>query len=142
MAATPERRPRRRGVVLIVLGAVIGLVGIAGILGGAGVLWADKTQRDSAGYFTTSTHRFATGSYALAHEGIDVTGIPNWIDVGKVAKIRIRATSTTGRPLFVGIARDRLADRYLANVAHANVTDVSTHPFEADYTSVGGPADP
>jgi len=142
MSASKQRRSPATGIVLIIIGSILGLAALGVLAAGGGVLWADQTHRDSDGYFTASTHTFASGSYAITHEGVDIDGIPNAIDVGKLAQIRIRSTTDTGRPLFVGIARERDVDAYLAGVAHAELHDVEFDPYKADYRPIGGTGRP
>jgi hypothetical protein len=137
-----ERPAPVRSVALIILGSVLGLIALALLTGGGTALWADQAKRDSAGYFTGSTHRIANGSYAVTHDGVKVDNLPGWADDGNLAKIRIAAASDTGRPLFVGIARERDADAYLANVAHANLDDYGVAESKQEYDLVGGTAMP
>ena len=61
---------------------------------------------------------------------------------GKLARLRIAATSDTGRPLFIGIARERDADAYLANVAHANLDDFEESDSNQTYDLVSGTVKP
>jgi hypothetical protein len=131
-----------RSVALIILGSVLGLIALALLTGGGTALWTDQTKRDSAGYFTGSTHRIANGSYAVTHDGVKVHHLPEWADGGDLAKIRVAATSDTGRPLFVGIARERDADAYLANVSHANLDDYGVADSKQEYDLVRGTATP
>jgi hypothetical protein len=141
-AATVSRRRGGPGsVALVVVGSVIGLLALALLAAGGTAVWADKTQRDASGYFTTSTHRFATGTYALTHEGVDLQGVPTFVHVGKLGSVRIKAASPNGKPVFVGIGREGAVNAYLAGVAHAQV-DVDYRPFKATYTPVGGSARP
>ena len=58
-------------VVLIVLGSLGVLFGLALLAGGGFLLWADRTQRDD-GYLTTPTERFATPTYALTRSRLKV----------------------------------------------------------------------
>jgi hypothetical protein len=142
VSANLEKRPARaRSVPLIILGSVVGLMALAILAAGGAALWANHSERDSEGYFTGSTHRIADSSYAVTHGGVEVDNLPEFAD-GNLAKIRIAATSDTGRGLFVGIARARDADAYLANVAHANLDDYGVADEKQDYDSVGGTAKP
>src|SRR4051812_39035508 len=111
-------------IVALVIGSIVGLVALALLAGGGGVLWADQTQRDSAGFFTSSAHTYASPTYAISHDGVDITDIPGSFDRGKLATVRIRATGAD-KPVFVGIARESAVDSYLGNVAHANATDLN-----------------
>ena len=137
-----ERPAGKRSLALIILGSVLGLVALALITGGGTALWADQAKRDSAGYFTGSGHRIANGSYAVTQDGVHIEHLPNWANDGKLARLRIAATSDTGRPLFIGIARERDADAYLANVAHANLDDFEESDSRQTYDLVSGTATP
>jgi Domain of unknown function (DUF4389) len=138
--ALERRRTSPGAVVALVLGSLFALVSLALLAGGGGVLWAVHTQRDAGGFFTTSTQRFATASSALVHEGVKIEDVP-WITPGKVATVRVQATSATaGEQIFVGIAPTAKANAYLAGVRHAKVQDVRYHPFRADYVAVPGEA--
>ncbi len=133
---------RRRGspgsIVLIVVGSLVGLLALALLAGGGGVLWADKSQTDKAGYFTTSKHHFATGTYAITHEGVDVNDV-----YLHPATVRVRATAASpDRPIFVGIARTSALQSYLAGVGHTELTDLDYRPFHASYSTKTGTAPP
>ena len=142
MSAVAAKRRRSVGsVVLIVVGSVLGLIALALLAGGGAVLWADKTQREDNGYFMSARHRVATSSYAITHEGTEVGGA-RLVDLGKLARVRIAATSATGRPIFLGIARERAAQAYLADVAHARLRDFDLDPFRATYDRVPGSQPP
>jgi uncharacterized protein DUF4389 len=143
VSGTPEQRSAPvRSVALIILGSIVGLIGVALLAGGGVALWADQTQRDSAGYFTGSNHRIASDSYAVTHEGIDVHHLPGFLDNGKLVRIRLAAHTDTAQPVFVGIARERDARAYLANVAHSNLRDYDVATSDQKYDSVDGTARP
>jgi len=59
-------------VVLIVLGSIVALIGLALAAGGGFLLWVDRTQREG-GYLTTPTERFATSTYALTRERLEAS---------------------------------------------------------------------
>src|SRR5947209_19199031 len=135
-AATASRGRRSTArVVSIVLGTLIGLIALTVLATGGVATWANQTQRDHAGYFTTSTDRYSTGAYALTDESFDTDGIPSWIHTHKVATVRIRATAE--KPVFVGIARQDAVSAYLGGVAHTRVTDFGA---DARYHAVAGGA--
>src|SRR3954463_9225370 len=118
-------------IVVIVLGSVCALVGLA-LLAGGGVLgWAVATQRDDAGYFTTSTQRFHTRTAAITTRDIDLgtPGPDNWWSERDIATVRIRGASATAQPIFIGIARDADVERYLRGVPHDEIDDVDYDPF-------------
>jgi len=137
-----QRRAPVRSVALIILGSIVGLIGLALLAGGGGVFWADQTQRDSAGFFTQSAHRVASDSYAVTHDGVRVQHLPAFADNGKLLRISIDARGDTGRPLFVGVAREHDVDRYLANVSHSELHDYGVATSDQEYDSIAGSARP
>jgi hypothetical protein len=128
-------------VVLIVLGGIGVLLGLALLAGGGFLLWADRTQRDD-GYLTTPTERFATPTYALTRTRLDVeTNGADWVlNDNWFGKVRIRGESTGGKTLFIGIGPEADVARYLGSVAHSSVEDVEFDPFRVTYRPVAGGA--
>jgi hypothetical protein len=128
-------------IVLIVLGSIGVLFGLAVMAGGGFLLWADRTQRED-GYLTTPTERFATPTYALTRTRLTVdTQGPGWIlNDNWFGKVRIRGESPGSKTLFMGIGPQAEVARYLATVAHADVQDIDFDPFRATYLSVTGGA--
>ena len=128
-------------VVLIVLGAIGVLFGLAVLAGGGFLLWADRTQRED-GYLTTPTKRFETPTYALTRTRLDVeTNGADWVlNDNWFGKIRIRGESPGAKTLFIGIGPEASVAKYLANVAHASVQDVEFDPFRVTYHPVAGGA--
>jgi hypothetical protein len=128
-------------VVLIVLGSIGVLFGLAVLAGGGFLLWADRTQRED-GYLTTPTERFATPTYALTRSRLEVdTEGAKWVlNEDWFGKIRIRGESADEKTLFIGIGPQADVARYLGTVAHANVQDVDFDPFRVTYLPVSGGA--
>ena len=128
-------------VVLIVLGSIVALLGL--VLAGTGgfLLWTDLTQRDD-GYLTTPTERFATSTYALTRERLQVdAGGSDWVwNEDWLGNVRIRAESVPAKPLFIGIGPEAAVAGYLGHVAHADVQDIDLDPFRATYIQVAGGA--
>jgi hypothetical protein len=128
-------------VILIVLGSIGVLFGLALLAGGGFLLWADRTQRDD-GYLTTPTERFATPTYALTRSRLEVdTNGEGWVlNESWFGKVRIRGESPGDKTLFIGIGPQAEVSRYLGEVAHANVQDIDFDPFRVTYVSVSGDA--
>ena len=126
-------------VVLIVLGSIGVLVGLALLAGGGFLLWADRTQRDD-GYLTTPSERFETGTYALTRTRLEVdTSGPGWVlNESWFGKVRIRGESAGSKTLFIGIGPAAEVARYLGDVAHANVQDLDFDPFRVTYLPISG----
>jgi hypothetical protein len=128
-------------VVLIVLGAIGVVFGLALLAGGGFLLWADRTQRED-GYVTTPRERFATPTYALTRTRLDVeTNGADWVlNDNWFGKIRIRGESPGAKTLFIGIGPEAAVAKYLGSVAHASVQDVEFDPFRVTYHAIAGGA--
>jgi hypothetical protein len=96
-----------------------------------------ENNRDATGYFVTHTHHYQTSSYALSTESLNVGGVTGALEAGLV-RLRIAATSSdAAKPLFIGIARTRDVNRYLAGVTHDELRDIRFSPFTIDYRRLG-----
>jgi len=64
-----------------------------------------RSQRDDAGFFTTSNERFGTDSFALTSDKIDLgqPGPDDWWADRDLATVRIAVDNADARPVFVGI---------------------------------------
>ena len=133
-AAPPSRWTGGR-IAMIVAASLLALFALGAIATGAYGLWLHTTQR-SDGYVMTSSERFTTAGYALATRTLHISSdVPSFL-YGRdwLGDVRIRGESTDpARPLFIGIARKDDVDRYLAGVAHSQVTDVNANPFGTTY---------
>ncbi|MEA2289323.1 MAG: hypothetical protein QOD55_1320 [Solirubrobacteraceae bacterium] len=135
----PPARTTAGRTLAVVAGGLLALLAIGLVVAGGAVLWANG-QKDDAGYLSTGSDRFATGTYALATENLAVDGdVPGWVvDRDRYGKIRLQAASNAGRPVFVGVARTSDVSAYLRGSAHATVTDVDYSPFRASYSTHAG----
>jgi uncharacterized membrane protein len=130
-------------IVAIVLGAILVLIGLGLIAPGGFLLWAYGTQRDSTGYFETSSRILSTSTHALTTPDGNlelVSGLGNWVPRGETAAVRIRATSTGNTALFVGIGPTELVSEYLSGVGHEEVTDFGWLSSSVDYRRFPGGA--
>ena len=138
----PEVAAHRSGwtggrITAVVIGSLLVLLSLGPLGGGATALWADRTQRDAAGYVTTGAHGFSTTGSALVTEPVDL-GSPgvDWLYSPLLLdEVRVRVTPVTpGSPVFVGIGPTPEVDRYLAGVSHTVISDFWNSSVEA----VGG----
>ena len=154
MSATPSVEPpgagppsvpaRRRGwtagrIVSLVIGCILGLAAL-GLLGAGGfATWATTTQRDAAGYLT-STQAIATTGYAITSDQIDFWTATDWVTPADIlGTIRIRATATNpAAAVFIGVAPTAAVDSYLTGVNRQVVTGWS--PFSSYYRHEAGAA--
>ena len=130
-------------IVSLVAASVLGLASLGLLALGGGLLWADS-KKDDGGYLSTGRDPFTTETYALATENLDIdaTGAGWILDEDRYGKVRLRAESRDGKPVFVGIARTRDAERYLSDVRHDLLTDLDYDPFQAQYREIGGSGSP
>lgn len=132
-------RSRGGRIASLVAAAVVGLISIGLLAAGGLALWGNG-EKDQDGYLSTSSDRFETRNYAVASDDLDVDlDAPGWmVNTDRFGKIRLKASSRTGRPVFVGIAPTREVSSYLRQSAHASVTDLDYSPFRATYRDHGG----
>jgi hypothetical protein len=129
-------------IVSLVFGTILALAGLGAVVGAGALGLALATQRDSSGFFTTSTQRLATSSYALTSAKIDLgdpgpSAATNWTN----ATVRIKVTNVTSSELFVGIARQSDIDAFLAGVPHDDITGTNKFGGAVDVTYVPQNAD-
>jgi hypothetical protein len=131
-------------IVLLTVGSVVSLVALAVLAGGVALLVANHTERDSAGFFSSSAESYETGGYALVSDDLDLgTAGPDWLfEKGRLATLRLRGASTNGRELFIGIAPTTRVKKYLAGTSYDVVTDINLDPFAVTYRSVAGSSAP
>src|SRR3954453_16097139 len=143
LAPPPSRSPNGLQVGAIVAGCSLALIALVLLLAGGGLRWVDG-HKDSDGYLTTHTERFRTQTFALPPDDLDVDSHDaGWlVDSERYGKVRLRAASRDGRPVFVGIAPTAAVRRYLGDSAYARVTDIDADPFKATYRTHGGSARP
>jgi hypothetical protein len=140
MNSNPPARQSTAGRTLsVVAGTIAGFVAIGLLIAGGVVLWING-HKDHDGYVSTASERFATSTYAVTTDNLDVNvDAPGWvINRDRYGKIRLRAASRGGKAIFVGIAPTKSVSAYLGASAHASVTDVSYPSFKASYTDHPG----
>mgnify|MGYP001071507017 CR=1 FL=1 len=125
-------------IVAVALAGVVALAGLATALGGAAVVAVDQTQRED-GYVTSPWESFSTRGHALVSEEIDLAiDGPDWLVDDVLGDVRIE--SRGDRPLFVGVAREADAARYLDGVSRSVVDDIGHAGVGGRYaTRAGGP---
>jgi hypothetical protein len=120
------------------------VAGVVALSGGA-MLAIDRNERNADGYYTADPIAATSSGYAVASDPLafgDLEGGPEHFVVDNVlGKVRVTATSTNGKALFVGVAPRKALDAYLANVATTRVTDVRDNGrFRSHDVPGGAPA--
>ena len=122
---------------LTVAGAIVLVLGALVVAAGGAALW--QTGKSDGGYISSGVHRFDTTSHAIVTEGLKVdSDIPRWL----IGRTRITATSSDGKPVFIGVAHKRDVDAYLANVSRSQIRNLEYSPFTVDYANHAGTAAP
>ena len=115
------------------------LIGFGLALGGGVVVVYSVTERDS-GYVTSDGEDYSTQTYAFTTKSLDVPMIGS----GGLARSvlgKVRITSDSARPVFLGIARAADVDAYLGSVKRAVLND-RYESRDASERGVGRPASP
>jgi len=134
-------RPGR--LASLIVGLLVGLVGLAIVVGGIALLWADQTQRTADGFFETSRATLSTESYALTSDEIDLGSQPgDWFPSGRLAEIKLEVESDPDTPVFIGIGPESEVDDYLAGVAHSEVVRFRSDPDDVTYRNIAGDVTP
>jgi hypothetical protein len=132
-------------VVLLLVGSLAALLALALIAAGGVLVGIHATQRDGDGYYTTSTERFETPTFALTSEDINFGADPDgreWGPLREIGTAQITVESSLGAPVFVGIARHDDVAAFLARSAHDELADVSYDPSEPTYRRQAGEVPP
>jgi hypothetical protein len=136
----PRRGWTAGSIAATAAGALITLFSAALALGGIALVLAFALGRDDDGYFTTDREALRTTTPALTAEGIDLGGSTvddDWVVDKVLGDVRVTAERADGAPVFVGIARERDLDAYLAGVAHDRVSDLGA---DVEYARSAGTA--
>jgi hypothetical protein len=109
-------------------------VGLVIVLAGTLLVGVHASKRDGEGYYASRAHPLGTPTRALVSDGLDVDAAgSDWIvHRGRLATIRVTATGTESRPIFVGIARKAQVAAYLHGVARDEISDLELDPFSVD----------
>jgi len=132
-------------IALVVFGALAVLVGFALLVAGAVLGWAHTTQRDDDGFYRSGSHVLETATYAITSDRIDLgadVGEGDWVPFDDIGTAQVLARGPETSPLFVGIGPSDDVERYLADVEHDEIDDVSGRPFDVDYDRRDGTAAP
>ncbi|HEX6219679.1 MAG TPA: DUF4389 domain-containing protein [Acidimicrobiia bacterium] len=128
-------------IAVVIVGTLIGLFAIGLIIGGGGLLWANETQRDADGFFSTDEFTLSTESYAVTSADVDLGATPSdWFPSG-LATVRLEIDPTDDQPVFVGIGRSDEVETYLEGVAVSEVERVRVDGTVA-YRNVPGTMTP
>jgi hypothetical protein len=121
-------------IIAVIIGALLALLGLGGVVAGAGLVVVHATQRDD-GYYQTPTERFETPTSALVAYA-ELPG-PGWTD-NPVGTIRVQATPADTEPVFVGIGPRDEVEAWLAGTEHERIVNVRYLPFRTETERISG----
>lgn len=127
--AGPPPRMKAGHWVLLVLGALLTVLGLAATIGGAVLSGAEVAQREGR-YLTGDTERYQSTGYALTSPLVvidpgyaEMPGVP---PVGDLASVQIRVTPVIpGQEIFIGVAEASDVSAYLQDVPRTSLGDGS-----------------
>jgi hypothetical protein len=120
---TDEAGAGRRTVATVIV-AIAGFLGILIAVAGIALIAIHTFARDDDGYYTTDTERLTSDRYAIASDAIDLGRDSVGFDADDLgATLKIDATSTAAKPVFIGIARRADLARYLRGVGYSRLDD-------------------
>jgi hypothetical protein len=142
-SAPETRAPRSAGrSIAIVAGWILAALAVTFVVLGGALLGIHSTKRDAHGFYATGQTTLQTPTRALVADKLDANG-PGWLlRKSRLGTIRVAATGTSAKPIFVGVAKTTQIDAYLRGVAQDELTDFEVDPFSVTYERRPGSATP
>lgn len=127
-------------IVMLVIGSLLVLIGL-GLAAGAAVVGTLNAGQGDDQYFSAPEEVYQVDSYALTAPEIDVSGGMRSQDA--FGTLQVEGESTTpGQELFIGVGPEADVERYLADVQHSELREVTFRPFRPLYDERQGTAVP
>ena len=115
-------------IIGLVLASLLALFSLGVISAGGAVAWAHGS-RDADGFLSTSTEPLSTPTAALTSAKVDINvGGVSWF-ADHLGTIRITASSTNGKPIFIGIAPQTEVLGWLGTTGIDQIKDLQFEPF-------------
>jgi hypothetical protein len=105
----------------IVVGSLMLLMGLGLLLGGGGVLVAERVLADAEGFVSLRSASINQDAYAVVAPA-RIEGAPwFWWRHAVTLRLVVAGRGTEGKPMFVGLAERVDVERYLSGVSHAEI---------------------
>ena len=125
-------------IIGLVLASLLALFSLGVIAGGSVLAWAHGS-RDADGFLSTETETLSTPTAALTSAKVDINvGGVGWF-ADHLGTIRITATSTNGKPVFIGIAPQADVVSWLGSTGIDQIKDLQFEPFSVTLKRMPGP---
>jgi hypothetical protein len=124
-------------IIGLVLASLLALFSL-GVTASGGVLaWAHES-RSADGFLSTGTEPLSTPTAALSSAKVDINvGGVGWF-ADHLGTIRITATSTNGKPVFIGIAPQSDVLSWLGSTSIDQIKDLQFEPFSVTLNRMPG----
>ncbi len=118
-------------IVLVIVGAVLAVAGLAAVVGGAALAVLHGVARDNTGFYQTPTERLETPTAVLIAR-LDLSTEDGWMLERPAGTLRVRASMVDDTTLFLGIAPAADVDRWLADASYPRVEGVGFGPTRTE----------
>jgi hypothetical protein len=128
-------------VIAVIVGAMLTILGVAGVAAGGGLALMHATQRDSGGYYNTEPQALATSTAALVTEfdlGAVGTDAGWWTD-HPLGTVRLGSSAPRDDALFIGIAPAASVRTWLGGASYERLTRMGVGPWDTRTEVVNGP---
>jgi hypothetical protein len=124
-------------IIALVLASLLALFSMAVIAGGGVLAWVHES-RDADGFLSTETETLSSPTAALSSAKVDINvGGIGWF-ADHLGTIRITATSTNGKPIFIGIAPQADISGWLGSTGVDQIKDLQFDPFSVTFKRLPG----
>jgi hypothetical protein len=126
---------RIAGVIALALAGFV-------LVGGGGLLAVHYSERDGRGYYHAPAVTVSSSGYAVSSAGLDLgamNGAEMFVARRIVGRVSVSASTTTGKPIFLGLARRAELDAYLSGASRTVVSDVRDDRTPIARDLAGGP---
>ena len=108
-SAPPTGRSAGR-FIAVVAGSILAALAVTFVALGGALVGMHSTKRDADGFYATGKKTLETPTHALVADKLDANG-PGWLfRKSRLGTIRVEATGTAAKPVFVGVARTSQVD--------------------------------
>jgi hypothetical protein len=111
-------------VVGMIFASIASLIGLGLLLGGLALVAVHAFARDDDGYYSSNKEELRSPAYAVTTDSIDLgADVAEDVPADLLGTVRVRAQSTGGKPIFLGIGPSTEVERYLAGVGRSELVD-------------------
>jgi len=126
------RRPRSPGwnavsILAVVFGGLLILVSFGLLVGGGAIIWVQSTFSDSEGFLMSRETRLQSDSHAMVLQEVNINiDVPSHVWTPKPSDLvtvkLVGRTNDPSKEMFMGVAQDTEASRYLSSVEYDQIS--------------------